>query len=220
MFLILGVTAAGFFPWPVEGLVSRFAGDLQAKTGWQMVVGQARWVPWFYLELQDLRLKTPQGGHLHLVKVQVQPRFRTLWRGALETQWEMGEIYIDPGSFWIQRPLAQELLSAGPVTEAGRAFLKVSSKGLTLRDLVLTGSLLRLSARGSIRRSSWADLKMEGQLAGRLLEGMNLHKTDGSDLETWEPFRIHLEGRLKNPNFSFASSFLSISWQAYQHQES
>lgn len=213
---VLAIGSAGFFSWSVKGLVRNFVRPLEAKTGWQMGVNEARWIPWLYLELKDLQLTTAQGGHLHLVKVRITPQWRSLCRGVLATQWEIGEIRMDPASFRIRRPWAQELLSAGPVTSEGLAFLEVAPKALVLKNLVLRGVLLRLHAQGVFHPDSTGQLDVQGELAEQILEGMNLAPTDRAQAHPWEPFRIHLEGKLRSPQFSFASNFLSISQQAHQ----
>lgn len=205
--------AAGFFSWPAENLFQKFAQRVELKTSWHLEVRQARWIPWRHLELQDLKLETPRGGRLHIVHVQGRPSLGSLFQGVLATHWEIGQIRMDPGSFRIRKPLAQELLSSGPVTDRGKAVLEVARGGVALSSLILTGPFLRLHARG------WAGaeaihLEVEGQLAQQILEGMDLLKSDRSDPLAWEPFQIRLNGKLPVPQFSFLSDFFSVSLPA------
>lgn len=207
--------AAGFFPWPAEGLFQEFARRVELKTGWHLEVRQARWIPWRHLELEDLKLETPRGGRLHIVNVQGRSSLWPLFQEVLATHWEIGEIRMDPGSFRIRKPLAQELLSALPVTDRGAAFLEVRRRGVTLNRLTLTGPFLRLHARGWAHSLAAAHLEVEGQLAQQILEAMDLLRSDRSDALAWEPFQIRLDGKGPVPQFSFVSNFFSVSWAAH-----
>ncbi len=203
----------GFVSWPVAGLLNRVCLGLEARSGWTLEVDRAIWVPWRKLEMTDVRFSSPQGGRLHLVKLQVHPQWGSLLQGALTTRWDLSDVRIDPGSWGIHKPLAQEVLSAGPVWTDGSAVLKIRWGQVTLKALHLEGPLLRVQAEGWLTRQSQAHLMLEGALGREFLEEMNwLRPIDSTEsLRRWEPFQLKLHGPLRHPDISFASSFFSIS---------
>lgn len=210
--LLTVLVAAGFFPWkvtaPAQGLLRRFV----RAPGWQLTLTQARWVPWSHLEMSDLKIVSPTGGRLHLVKVNFKPRLWTRALGGWVSRWEFGEIRMDPGSWRIRRPLAQELISAGPVTTSGFALLEMRSPAKrTLEQLVLHGPLLRVRANGSLTDTGRVELDLSGELPRLLLEGMRLGPTDQIDPPEWEPFELKVTGTLPAPAVEFNSSFLKFA---------
>lgn len=210
----------GYRSWPLtQGAVYQIAGSpfrgafhrSEHKSGWRLFIREAYWTPFRTLELKDLKLKTPQGGRLHLVGVSVDPEFRSLLKGRLITRWTIKEIRMDPGSWGIRKPLAQEILSAGPVVTDGVIVLQSEWGRLTLQSLLLRGPLLRLHAEGWLTESLLAHLDLDGDLDRRFLEEIKLMKPSKGPPEAWEPFRIRLHGMLARPKMSFVSNFFSIS---------
>ncbi len=211
--LLTGIVAAGFVPWKVTVPTQRLCRFLSSRiTGWQITLQEAQWIPWKSLELADLHLQTPQGGRLHLVKVHLRPQIWTLVRGGWETRWEFEEIRMDPRSWGIRRPVAQQILSAGPVTTGGFAILQVDRRRWTLRELVLHGPLLRLQAEGWLaERTRQVELVLRGELSRDLLEEMNLVNSDQSAPKPWEPFDLQVAGSLAAPEVRFTSNFFTFS---------
>jgi hypothetical protein len=122
------------------------------------------------------------------------------------------EVRVDPVSWGIRKPLAMEVLSAGPVWTDGSAVLKAGWGQVTLETLRLEGPLSRVQAEGWLTRQSQAHLSLEGTLGRRFLEELNwLEPTGSPEGRRWEPFQLRLHGPLKQPDISFASSFFSIS---------
>ncbi len=210
-FFLAAVLGAGFIPWQVTGPVQWLFRRCIPAQGWQLSLRAARWVPWSHLELHDLQVQAPQGGHLHLVKVDVWPRSWTFIRGRWVTRWRFGEIRMDPGSWGIRRPLAQEILSAGPVTTRGFAVLEVDRERMTLSELMLHGPLLRLRAEGWLQGKERGEVDLRGELARFLLEGMHLVPSDQSAPEPWEPFELQVRGALTAPEVRFVSNFFTFA---------
>ena len=114
LILLLGAVAVlGYRAWPVESPVQTWCNDRGAQWGIQVSVGRATWIPWEDLEMRDLKIRVPQGGVIHFVRVRIHPRFSSLLKGALITQWKIGEIRIDPASWRIRKPIAQESFRQG-----------------------------------------------------------------------------------------------------------
>lgn len=211
--LLAGMGGAGFVPWKVTAPAQRLCRFLSSRNaGWQITLQQARWIPWQSLELADLQVQTPRGGRLHLVRVRLHPQIWTLVRGNWETRWEFGEIRMDPRSWNIRRPLAQEILSTGPVTTGGFAILRVDRNQWTLLELVLHGPLLRLQAKGwCAERTRQAELLLNGELPRTLLEAMNLLRPDQALPEPWEPFELRVAGSMAAPEVRFSSNFFTCA---------
>lgn len=213
LLLLVGGVGAGFVPWKVTASAQRLCRFLgNHYPSWQVTVQEARWIPWQSLELADLQVQTPRGGRLRLVKVRLWPQIWTLVRGDWETRWEFGEIRMDPRSWGIRRPLAQEILSAGPVTQSGFAILKFSRERLTLQELLLHGPQMRLQANGWwAEKTQRAELALRGELPRTLLEGMSLLRSDQALPEPWEPFELQVGGRVAAPEIRFASNFFTFA---------
>lgn len=216
MVLSLLFLSLGLVSWPVTRPLNWFLVGLEEKSGWHLSVSEARWIPYRVLELTDLKLKIPGGGRMHILKVSIYPRIGPILSGRLMTQWRLGEGRIDPGSWGIRRSIAQEMLSAGPVTREGEALIQMGLNKITLQNLTLQGPLLQLQAEGWMNDNHQAQLNMEGALARKLLEGMSLIKPeDRQTSDGWEPFKLHLQGELAHPEISFASNFFSVSLKTH-----
>ncbi len=207
-----GVFLLGLRSWPVTGPLQKVFQKVEAKTQWHLSVAHARWTPWRNLELTDLKIVTAQGGRLHVVKARIVPRLKSLFRGHLVLQWYLDEVRMDPGSWGITVPMAQEVLSAGPVVNSGSGILRVEPERVTFQTLTLDGPMLRLQAEGwlvvSQRQTYWV---MQGALPRKLLEAMSLMKSGNQAVGSWEPFQVRLHGALGHPEISFVSSFFSAS---------
>lgn len=207
----LAATAVlGFFSWEVTRPVQRFLRDSSwGRQGWFCTVERARWTPWNDLELSGVRLQTPAGGKVTVDRVFVTPRLFSLRKGRLVTDWDLEEIRMDPVSWGIRKPLAQELLSAGPVAARGFARLSWRPNELLLERFSLEGSLLRVQAEGWLKPQRQAHLILKGSLSRPVLEEMKLLPTvEGAP--SWEPFDLALDGGLQAPALRFQSRFLTL----------
>jgi len=210
--LMGSVILLGALPWRITGPLNQILKPIAGGTGWNFSVTRALWTPWRQLEINDLHVQSPLGGRLHIVQLKIFPHFGSLIHGHLATRWDVGEIRMDPGSWGIRKPLAQEMLSAGPVTLNGVAVVQAQPGKMTLQLLELHGPMLKLHASGWVTRDRRADLSLQGSLSRGLLESMSLMKSDSPELISWEPFEMKLEGALARPRLSFASNFISVSF--------
>ncbi len=209
--LACGLFSLGFVSWDVTGPVRWMFGQALRDSGrWEVQIGEARWVPWRRLEVSEVRLTSPRGGRLHLVRLRLFPKPWAWARGYLAAQCEVGEIRMDPASWRVRRPLAQEILSAGPVTTDGFAILHYRLGHLSVQELSLHGPLLRAHLSGWFNGKREAHLSVRGEVLQALVEGMHLGKRDQLDPPTWEPFELELQGKLAQPLFRFNSSFFSM----------
>ncbi len=209
---LAGLFVLGFIPWDVTGPTGWACRRLgAAPQGWEVTVGQARWIPWRRFEFIDLKLRVPQSGRLHLVKVAVFSEPWALLKGYWMTRWQLGEIRIDPGSWGIHSPRAQEMLSSGPITTDGFAILQWQLKKITLQQLMLHGRFLRLHAEGWLTQGRQAHLVLRGELLRTLLEGMNLMESGQENVEPWEPFDLEMAGPLIHPELQFHSKFFTFA---------
>lgn len=206
-FLVLAVAAAGFVPWRVTGWVQRW---LEAHPRPLLLsVDQARWIPWKHLELDHIRIRTPGGGKLHLVRAEVSLRLKALAQGKVSTEWNFGEIRMDPGSWKIRQALATEMLSAMPVTTQGSARLNWPPREVELERLWLTGPVLHLQGAASFPSREEIHLQMQGSLSRSILVAMQLlSPSDGG--EPWQPFHLELNGLVRAPSIRFESNFRSF----------
>jgi hypothetical protein len=220
LILITTVIGFGFYPWPLTGFFARLLEAAESRSGWRLSIAQARWIPWKGLEFDDLRLETPGGGRLHLTSARIHPGLGSLLKGNLVTHGRLGDIRIDPGSWGIHRPLAQELLSTSPVTTQGSVVLRWESDRWRITDLSLDGPFLQLQARGWLNRQRQTDLSLQGALDRTLLVGMNLLKANEAvrSAGPWEPFQMSLTGILERPEISFTSGFLTISLKSNEEK--
>ncbi|MBI3333260.1 MAG: hypothetical protein HYZ93_04140 [Candidatus Omnitrophica bacterium] len=193
--LLAGIVL-GTVSWPVTDPLNSLFHSMEVRWGWRLAVSQASWTPWRDLEVKDLKLESPQGGRFHVVDLKVLPHFGSLLKGSLATEWRLGEIRVDPGSWGIRQPALEEILSAGPVTTSGFALLQLGLDRMTLKTFYLKGPLGRVEGQGSLTRGEDVDLVMSGALAR-------------------EPFSLKLRGALGRPQVSFTSNFLSISMNSY-----
>lgn len=209
---LAGFAFLGFVSWDVTVPIQWVCHRLGVNTnGLEVTVAQAKWIPWRRLELTDLKLHLPQSGRLHLVKVTLSSQPWTLIGGHLTTQWQLGAMRIDPGSWGIHRSLAQEILSSRPVTTDGFAILEYQFGKLILRQMTLHGPLLRLHAEGWFDGGRRANLALRGELLRTLLESMKLVKSDQENVEPWEPFELQVDGALARPQVQFRSSFFTFA---------
>jgi len=211
--LALGFVGLGHRSWVVTPSVEWVLYRILGESEWQFSIGQARWIPWKELRLSDLKFQSPGGGRLHLVDVRIRSFPGSLLKGSLLSRWLFSAIRIDPASWGIHQPVLQEILSSGPVTTEGEAFLQVGLKRIDFKHLTLQGPQLRLQVQG------WLDsehqvhhLQVEGGLTRRLLEEIGLRDSGGPKVDSWEPFTMRLQGPWRRTNFSFASNFFSGSW--------
>lgn len=209
---VLLLFVLGFFSWPVTGAVRWACDRLAGARAWEVSVERARWIPWRHLVLEDLRLLTPHGGRLHLEEVRVALRWGALLGGVCAADWRMGRLRMDPGSWGIRNPQAQQLLSAEPVAESGSAVLEMGPIHWKLESFDMAGPLLRLTGRGGYARAEgvgWLDL--EGEVAGRILREMKMVDPQKAAVRPWEPFSLRAEGSPAQPRLAFASNFFSFS---------
>lgn len=213
LLLIGAVIGLGFLPWPITGFMEWAFDHLSATSGWHLSIARAHWVPWGSMELVDLKLQTPYGGRLHVTSLWIHPNFSSLLKGSLATDWKVGDIRMDPGSWGIRKPLAQELLSAMPVAAQGSALLEWEPDKWRVKNLTLRGPMLKCEAEGWLDRGRQAEVTLQGSLGRALLVGMNLLKPGSLLQETgdWEPFQLSLKGALDHPEISFVSHFFTIS---------
>ncbi len=206
---LIFVFALGFLGWPVTRPAQWAAERLVGRSGWQVSIAQARWTPWRSLELRDVKLQTPHGGRLHLVRVWIAQQAGPLPLGRWTTAWRLGEIRLDPTSWRIRKPAAQEVLSAEPVARSGTAVLEVRPAQVDLTGLSLQGRLLRLSGEGWMGRHHQAQLHLEGALSERVLRAMSLLKVSADPPEPWKSFRLELQVAPEETLLSFVSDFFS-----------
>ena len=218
LLVILGVVGLGYLSWPVGHPFEWVCRWVEFRSGWRVSAAQVRWIPWRDLEFTDVKLQTPDGGRMHVVEVRVYPEMASVLRGHMTTRWQIGEVRMDPSSWGIRKPVAQEILSSGPVIAGGMAFVQMDPNRLVLETLNLWGSLLHLRAEGWLNGSRKAHLVMEGELARRLLESLHLMKPAEESATPWEPFRMRLDGALARPSVSFASNFFSMSFDTQGEQ--
>lgn len=215
LFLAFLAIGAGFVPWQVTSPIRRLCLWVQGENGWEVSVSNARWIPWQDLQLTDLKLRTPQGGHVHVTRVGIALQPGALFLGTLATKWRIAEVRVDPASWNIRQPLAKEILSAGPVTQKGSALLQAHWGRLSLTSLALQGPMLRLQAKGWLTDQHRIHFSMEGMLARVILEEMNLLGAENSASHPWEPFTLDLRGALDHPDLSFASKFFTLSLKTH-----
>lgn len=209
--VLLVFVIPGFLAWPVTGPVQWVCQKFSSENGWQLTVEKARWVPWKSLQVEDLRLMTPGGGLMHVVKMWISPKPWSVWKGSLTTLWDFGEIRLDPGSWRIRKPEVQKLLSSMPVTTGGSAIVQIQPGRITVDDLSLQGPLLKLHAKGWFSGRLATHLDLNGALARSILEGMRLGDSRKGSAPFWEPFKMRLTGPLSQLKIAFASNFLTIS---------
>lgn len=211
MFLVglAAVGVVGFVPWRVTGWVQRFLNGSPRRAGWLFSVEQARWTPWSHLELDHLRIQTPGGGKLHLVKAEGMLHPSALLRGSVRTEWNLGEIRMDPGSWKIRAALAQEILSVTPVTTNGSVLLCLGQREIELEDFSLTGPVLWVKGQALFRTRENIHLHLKGGLSRTMLEAMQFvsRRTESG---AWEPFELQLDGRMNSPRIRFDSNFRSF----------
>ena len=212
----MAVLLLGFRPWSLDRPIHWFCGWAEQKVGWSLSIEKARWIPLRNLELTNIRLQTPQGGQLYLVRVSIHPTYSSVIRGFFATEWDIGEIRMNPGSWGIRKSVAQELLSSGPVTIHGSAFVRFYPRKFSFSMLSLEGPMLRLQGQGWITRDEQVSLLLGGALSTRLLVGMDLfHPSDQLRNGIWEPFEVQMNGEIRHLNLEFASNFLSLSSRPY-----
>ncbi len=219
--LFLSLIGLGLISWPVTHSVNGWLHRVfNEKSGWDLSIGEARWVPFRnVVELRDLKLKFPGGGRLHLVKLRITPDLLSILHGYLTTRWELEEGRIDPGSWGIHKPMAVELLSSGPVANEGAAILQISFDRVLFQTLTLSGSMLRLQLDGWLLGGDQAHLNLSGALPRKLLVGLDLLKPEAQTASLWEPFQMRLYGTLAHPDISFASNFFSLSLTSHGEQK-
>lgn len=199
----LSIAVIGSLAWDVTALLPRAAARLEAATGVHLTAAEVRWTPWKELDLKDVKIQTRGGGRLHVTNVSIQPKMGSIFRGRLTTLWQIGEIRIDPASWGIRFPAAQELLSAGPVSSHGDARIHLTSEKLAIEKLSLQGPMLQVVLQGWVSHERQGNLSLEGAFPRKLLEEMNLMLPAQQAVNPWEPFRMQLEGRISNPQIDF-----------------
>ena len=210
----LAVGLLGSIPYPVTAPVQWLCASATGDSGWAVSVARARWTPWGWIDLEDVRLQTQKGARLHVVRAKVRSVPVSLLLGHLLTQWRIGEIRMDPASWGIRRPLAQEILSAGPVTTTGAATVRLKGRGIFLEAFALQGDLLRAQGQGSWDGQGKIHLLLTGQLARSILIGMNLLKQDAMQAHRQgEPFLFQAVGSWNRPELLFASTFYRVRIQ-------
>lgn len=234
--LLLGLLLAGLaaaavcamVSWKVTGLVQGAVQSAAGASGWTVEVQEAQWAPWGKLELKDVRLATAQGGRLHIEKIRIRPESLgggiqmarlvlapqtfALLKGKLTTRWELGPIRVDPASWRIRQPLAQELLSAGPVTTGGLVGLTFQENEWRLEKITLGGPVLRLEAEGWLKREQQVYLLLRGDVTRNILEGLRVTRpVDNSAAREWEPFQLLVEGAWNHPRVRFTSGFFTFA---------
>ena len=198
--VLIAVVTAGFIPWRVTGWVQRWLDARPRPLGFS--VDQARWVPWKHLELNDVRVQAPGGGKLHLARAEVYLRLKDLVRGKVSTEWILGEIRMDPGSWKIRPMLAAEMLSAMPVATQGSVRLNGSSQRMELERLWLTGPVLQLQGAASFPSQEEMHLHLQGALSRSILVAMQV-LSPRDVAEPWQPFRLQLDGPTRSPRIQF-----------------
>ncbi|MBI3312244.1 MAG: hypothetical protein HYZ88_01800 [Candidatus Omnitrophica bacterium] len=204
----IGVCAAGFVPWRVTEAVQSFLNGPR-MAGWSFSVGQAFWAPWKSLKMRDVMVQTPGGGKLHLVKAEFFLKPRSLFKGSFSTEWVLGEIRMDPVSWNIRSALAQEILSASPVTTGGSGILELRREEIRIERFLLTGSVLQMSGNLAVGARRQIQLHLQGDLSREILEAMQL-LSSREPSEPWQPFELRLEGRIDSPRIQFESNFRSF----------
>ncbi|PIQ82059.1 MAG: hypothetical protein COV76_05850 [Candidatus Omnitrophica bacterium CG11_big_fil_rev_8_21_14_0_20_64_10] len=209
---LLLLLSLGFFPWPVTIPLNEGLRRLN-HSAWQLSVGSAQWAPWRELKLRDLRIRSPQGGLIHVVRGTVQPQWGNLLWARMEFDCRAEDLRMDPGSWRIRKDLAKELLSAGPLFDAGRARVVMDSGGWLLEDGVLQGRLLHGRLRGEWSSSSRVGLWISGRVVRLLLYGLDLIRLEaGEDFYVSEPFSLRLVGEPPHLDLEFKSDFRSFSF--------
>ncbi len=204
----------GWVAWPVTGPVNRVLNAFSRDLGCRLKIDRARWIPWRHLEMEEVQMETSGGGRLHWEQVRVKIQPASFLSGQLVLRGRLGKGRIDPGSWGLRKPAVQEMLSSGPVVERGDLDLQIGMEKILLRAFRLQGPVLRLQAEGWWEGRHLAHLTLEGSLARRLLEEMDLLEPQDPPGQTWEPFRMLLEGSLLRPKISFASSFYTFSFKS------
>ena len=218
---LIGLFSLGFVSWDVTPPVRWACRRLgTAPEGWEVTVAQARWTPWRRFEVTDLKLRIPRSGRLHLVKVSFSSVPWTVVKGSLMTQWQFGEIRVDPESWGIRMPIAQEILSAGPVASDGSAVLECQFGRITLQQMILHGRFLRLRAEGYLAQGQRANLTLRGELLRTLLEGMALVEAKQEGVRPWEPFELQVQGVLNHPQLQFRSNFFTFAMNLQAEKQS
>lgn len=198
--------AVGFVPWRVTGCVQKLLDGSPRKAGWLFSLEQARWTPWSHLELSHLQVWIPGGGKLHLEKAKVFLRPASLLRGRVSTEWDLGEIRMDPGSWRIRSAQAQEILSAIPVTTQGSAILHLHPREIQFERFSLAGPMLRMNGQASFRSRGEGHLHLRGDLSRTILEAMQVMSEDHG-MALWQPFELEIDGGMNAPRIRFDSSF-------------
>lgn len=211
---LAAVGLLGFVPYPATAPVEWLCARRIRDSGWLVSVAKARWTPWGWIDMEDVRLQTQKGAKLHVVRARVRSMPGSLFLGHFVTQWQIGEIRMDPASWGIRRPLAQEILSAGPVTTSGVATVRLEGRRISMDSLSLRGDLLRTQGQGFLDGQGRIHLLLTGQLARSLLIGMNLLRQDAAqDVRQGEPFLFQAVGTWNRPELVFASAFHSVRIQ-------
>ncbi len=213
--ILIGVGSLLLGSWPVTGPVRFFLGRVEKESGWHLSVTRAQWVPWREIQLMDVKLQVPQGGLLHVREIQIRPRLISLLRGSLSTTWIFGELRMDPASWGIHKPLAQEMISSTPLATDAQAEVLVGTQRMTLERLSLQGPWVRLQAEGWVNRARESYIKMEGALARQLLEGMKLLEPDAQPVNPWEPFQMQMKNDPIHPELLFSSRFFSLQLKSH-----
>lgn len=207
--VLAAVLAAGFIPWRVTGCVQKLLDGSPRKAGWLFSLEQARWIPWRHLELSHLQVRIPGGGTLHLEKAKVFLRPASLLRGRVSTEWDLGEIRMDPGSWRIRSTRAQEILSTIPVTTQGSAVLHVHPQEIQFERFSLAGPVLQMNGQASFRNRDEGHLHLRGDLSRTILEAMQGVSED-KGMAPWQPFELEMDGSMNAPRIRFDSSFGSF----------
>ncbi len=206
-----GALGIGFVPWPVTVPLNGILLQWSGASGWYASVRKVRWTPFQSVRAAEVRLSSPRGSLLHLVGLSARLKGARFLVGRPTFLLTVSEIRLDPGSFGIRDRLALELLSTGPVVTQGRAELLGGWGGLILKDLMLEGPLLRVMAQGRLVPRQKMDWRMEGFLAGRLVESLRL--VGEGNVQPWEPFSVRWVGTGPYLEGSMTLGARSFSWK-------
>ncbi len=212
LLVLLAIVGLGYISWPFNGPFRFVCGRLEKQTGWKLSAQDARWVPWHELNLRNLKVQSPVGGRLQLVRLAVSPKAISLFKGMLQARLEFEDIRMEPGSWGIRIPAAQKTLSAGAVARNGYAVIEIKPGLMTLRPFAVRGSFVNLDAEGWLSGSRQTHLSMEGEFSRQILVEMNLMKSEEQPSSPlWEPFYLRVDGTLSRPVVSFSSNFFTLS---------
>jgi len=215
VFILCGGGAA-VTPVPVSLPLRWMAGQIEAASGWRVVVAHARWSAWrSMLEVSDLTVQIPQGGRLHCTDVKIHPLFFTVLKGGLITRWRVGEVRIDPDSWGVYQPMASEILSVTPVLTTGSATAQFIPGRLYLREVRFQGPSLWFEGEGWLGEHRRAQLDLVGAVDRRFLESVKAREVHSQEGSSWEMFHMRLSGTLGFPEISFVSQSRSFSLTSY-----